>query len=122
MSLKGRFHFIHRCVGSTYEDIQEMLNEHPVKEISLRTFREAIGIQQWKELTRDLGYDRNFPISREDYVSYHSGTYRSVPAVWLVWSGFEYIFTLDGKLGPSAARPGTIYYEDEKGSIAPERP
>lgn len=104
MSLKGRFRYIHACPGSTYEDMHEMLHERPVKEISLRTFREAIGLQQWRWITRELGYDRDFSITRDWHVGYYSGTYRSVPAVWLTHSRIEHIFTLDGKLGPSLSR------------------
>lgn len=96
---KGSYLFVTDCVGSTYEDISA-LAEHE-KEISLRTFREAIGVGQWKDLTRNLGYDRDFSISRDWHVGYYRGVYRGVPAVYLRHSRIEYIFTLDGKVGRS---------------------
>jgi hypothetical protein len=99
MSLRGRFVFIHACPESTYEDMRLLLETERL--ISLRTFREAIGLQQWRELIASLGYSRDFPISRDWHVEYAKGIYRGVPAVFLRWSRTEYIFTLDGRLGPS---------------------
>lgn len=99
MRLRDRFRFIHACPASTYEDIRLLLETE--REISLRTFREAVGLRGWRELIGNLGYDREFPISRDWHVGYFRGIYRDVPAVYLRWSGMEHIFTLDGKLGPS---------------------
>lgn len=80
-----------------------MLDDHPVEMITLATFRTAIGPQQWREIKESLGYDRHLPISKDWHVAYFKGTYRETPAYWLTWSAMEYIFTLDGEMGPSLA-------------------
>jgi hypothetical protein len=99
---RGRFLYIHSCPSSTSEDIGALVDAE--RDISLRTFREAVGLQQWRELQQMLGYDRYFPISRDWHVGYYRSVYRGVPAVFVRWSAMEYIFTLDGVLGPSLAK------------------
>lgn len=100
-TLRGRFYYIHSCPASTYEDIQALIaSEQP---ITRRAFREAIGLEAWRELLINLGYDRYFPITRDWHVGYYRGIYRETLAVFLRHSRIEYIFTLDGQLGPSAA-------------------
>jgi hypothetical protein len=98
VKLAGRFHFVHSCVNSTYEDIQALMASETA--VSLATFRTAVGPEQWREIRSNLGYDRYFPISKDWHVGYFKGTYRRVPAYFLRHSRIEYIFTLDGKLGP----------------------
>jgi hypothetical protein len=95
----GRYLFVHSCPGSTYEDMQALAETG--ERISLRTFRAKIGLGAWRRLQDDLGYDRHVPISRDPFVTYHRGTYRGVPAVWLTHSRTEHIYTFDGLLGPS---------------------
>lgn len=101
MKLAGRYHFVHACPDSTYEDIQALATTE--KDISLATFRRAIGPSQWNEIRANLGYDRHFPITKDWHVRYYKGVYRGVPCVFLRHSRIEHIFTLDGKLGPSHA-------------------
>jgi hypothetical protein len=103
VSDQGCYLFVHSCPGAQCgEDIQA-LRESEVQ-ITRQTFARKIGLEQWKWLQAELGYDRDFPISQADWqIPYYKGTYRGVPAVFLEWSGFEYIFTLDGELGPSLA-------------------
>lgn len=45
------------------------------------------------EVQAMLGYNREFPISKDWHVSYHKGVYKDIPCYYLVWSGIEYIFT-----------------------------
>lgn len=100
MSTKnGNFVYVHSCPDSTYEDIQALQSTE--RDISLTTFRKAIGPVRWKEIVANLGYDRHFPITRDWHVRYFRGVYRGVPCVFLRHSKIEHIFTLDGKLGPS---------------------
>lgn len=99
MKLRGRFRFVHACPDSTYEDMRAMLDtDEPV---SRRTLSYHVGSEQLRDIERWLGYSRELPMSRDWAVGYHRGIYRGVPAYWFRWSGMEYIFTLDGKLGPS---------------------
>ena len=103
-ALAGRFHFVTDCVGSTFEDIRDLIDNGD-DAISMRTFAMAIGRDGWRQLSAMLGYDRYFPLSRDWHVGYYRGTFRGIPAVYMRHSGIEYIFTLDGRVGPSAAPP-----------------
>lgn len=95
----GKFHFVHACPDSTYADIRALMESET--SVSLATFRRAIGPEQWREIRDNLGYDRSLPISKDWHVGYYKGVYRHVPAYFLRHSRIEYIFTLDGKMGPS---------------------
>ncbi len=98
----GRYIFVHACPGSTAEDIHALRDTE--RQITRKTFARKLGPDQWGWIQRHLGYDKNLPISQADWqIPYFKGRYRGVPAVFLVWSAFEYIFTLDGELGPSAS-------------------
>lgn len=100
----GRYYFVHACPGSTYEDIWALKGTE--RKIARETFVRKIGARQWAEIQASLGYDRYFPISRDRFIRYFKGVYRKAPCVFLRHSGIEHIFTLDGKLGPSAGAPG----------------
>lgn len=99
MKNSGQFYYVTDCIGSTYEDIRALAESE--REVSLRTFRSAIGVNAWMHITRHLGYDRSFPISRDWMVRYYKGVYRGVPAYFCRHSRIEYIFTLNGRTGPS---------------------
>lgn len=100
--LAGRFHFVTSCIHSTYEDMRALIErEQP---IARRTFQLAIGPAAWRVIQQALGYDRYIPIRRDCHVGYRKSLYRGVPAVFLIHSGIEHIFTLDGAVGPSLAR------------------
>ena len=101
-SENGRYRFVTSCRGSTYEDISAL--KESGEDVSRTVFARALGPSEWKAIQKELGYGRDFPISGDWHVDYRKGTYRGVPAYYLVWSGIEYIFTLDGKQGPSLAR------------------
>lgn len=97
---RGPYRYVHNCTSSTYEDIRKMLES--AVEVSRNAFARAVGPDEWKSIQQRLGYGRDFPISRDWHVSYDKGTYRGVPAYWLTHSHIEYIFTLNGEVGPSA--------------------
>ena len=99
MKNAGQFHYVHSCPESTYEDIQALMESE--QDVSLQTFRKAIGPAQWREIKQALGYDRSFPISKDWHVRYYKGVYRHVPAYFVRHSRIEHIFTLGGKVGPS---------------------
>lgn len=101
MKNSGLYKYVTNCVGSTYEDITALVRSE--KEVSLRTFRQAIGVRAWRDILAGFGYDRHFPISRDWMVRYYKGVYRSVPAYFIRHSRIEYIFTLNGREGPSLA-------------------
>ena len=92
MARSGLYQFMTTCVGSDYETMRRMLDDHPLKSISRRTFAQKIGTEAWKELQAQLGYDRYFPISKDWHVGYYSATYENLPAVFLRHSGIEWIF------------------------------
>ena len=75
-ALAGRFHFVTSCVGSTFEDIRDLIDngDHA---ISMRTFAIAIGRNGWRQLSEMLGYDRDFPLSRDWHVGYYRGIFRA---------------------------------------------
>jgi DNA repair protein RadC len=101
-SENGRYRFVTNCIASTDEDISAL--KESGEGVSRTTFARALGPAEWKTIQKELGYDRDFPISGDWHIDYRKGTYRGVPAYYLVWSGIEYIFTLDGKQGASLAR------------------
>ena len=101
-SENGRYRFVTDCISSTYEDISAL--KESGEDVSRTAFARALGPAEWKAIQKELGYDRDFPISGDWHVDYRKGTYRGVPAYYLVWSGIEYIFTLDGQQGASLAR------------------
>jgi ribosomal protein S18 acetylase RimI-like enzyme len=102
----GLYRFVHACPGSTATDIANLRSSE--RQITRRTFQQKLGPEQWAWIQAELGYDRHFPISKADWqIPYFKATYRGVPAVFLIWSGFEYIFTLNGELGASAD-PGFV--------------
>jgi hypothetical protein len=90
MILEQPYQFETDCVGSDYESIQDLkATEQP---ITSRQFSHRIGAEQWKVLRKRLGYDRSMPISKDWHVGYYEGVYRGLRAVFLRWSGIEYIF------------------------------
>lgn len=105
MTSAGKFHFVHACPDSTYEDIRALTESET--SVSLATFRRAIGPEQWREIRDNLGYNRSLPISKDWHVGYYKGVYRHVSAYFLRHSRIEYIFTLDGKMGPSHEDEGS---------------
>jgi hypothetical protein len=84
------YRFVTDCIGSTYEAISAL--KETEQSISRRTFREYVGPEEWKDLQQRLGYDRDFPIARDWHVGYYKGVYLGKPAVFVRWSGIEYIF------------------------------
>lgn len=97
-SLKKKFQYVHACTSSTCKDIDAMTEQS--RKITLRTFRESIGLRAWKVLVNSLGYTHQIPISRDRYIGYYKSVYRGVPAVYVEHSRIEYIYTLHGKLEP----------------------
>lgn len=102
----GPYRYVHNCTSSTQEDIRRM--QESAVEVSRNAFARAVGPDEWKSIQRRLGYSRDFPISRDWHVNYEKGTYRGVPAYWLTHSHIEWIFTLNGEVGPSAQAMMTI--------------
>jgi transcriptional regulator with XRE-family HTH domain/AraC-like DNA-binding protein len=96
----GRYRFVTDCVSSTYADVSALVDSE--ERIKLRTFQRKLAPGEWARINVTLGYDRSMPLSRDPHVAYFKGVYRGTPAVFLVWSGIEQIFTLDGEQGPSA--------------------
>ena len=93
----GRYFFVMLGPDSTYENIQAL--QESEKEVSRPTFAKAIGPQAWREIQANLGYDRDFSITKDGHVGYYKGVFRGVPCYFLWHSGIEHIYTLNGKLG-----------------------
>lgn len=91
----GRYRFVTSCIDADGDDINEM--RRAGESVSLRTFRTAVGADEWRMIQEALGYDRYMPISSDRHVGYFRGIYRGVPAYYLVWSAIEHVFTLDGR-------------------------
>lgn len=87
----GDYHFLIDCTQANGRDINNM--KETGREITRRTFLKYVNTESLKTVEKNLGYDRDFPMSRDWHVSYHRGTYRGVPAVWFIWSCIEHIFT-----------------------------
>jgi len=84
------YQFVTDCRSSDNESISSLKGSE--EEISLGQFRRRIGMPQWKQLQAELGYDRDFPISGDWHIGYYRGIYQGQPAVFLRWSGIEFIF------------------------------
>ena len=97
----GDFRYLHSCPSSTYEDITDMTDK--ATDITRRTFMKYVNREDREMVERDLGYDRDFPITRDWHVSYSKSVYRGQPCVYLTHSAIEYIFTPNGQCGPSLA-------------------
>jgi len=93
----GRYEYVTSCIGSCYEDMRDLLDASDTEHVSRSTFARAVGLEAWRQLKDDLGYDRDFPISRDWHVDYMRGFYRGVACYFLRHSGIEYIYTLDGR-------------------------
>jgi hypothetical protein len=83
--------FAGTCLDSTYEDIRALVDRS--SRISLEEFRAALSPGAWEKLVKRLGYDRRLRIEDDPVVRCGEGLYRGRPAVFLVWSGIEHIFT-----------------------------
>jgi hypothetical protein len=98
-STAGHYFFVMDCTESTYEDIQALMASE--SEVSRPTVVRAIGSEQWRAWQRKMGYDKDFPISRDWHVGYYKGVFRGVPAYFIRHSRIEHIFTLGGEVGAS---------------------
>jgi hypothetical protein len=96
----AEYRFVTNCIGSDSESIRDLVDSE--KDITLRTFRQHIGLDQWKELLENFGYDRHLPISKDWHVGFYKGVYRGKPAVFLRHSAIEWIFVKDASGGPVA--------------------
>ena len=77
------------CVGSDGPSIHEMRDK--AVEVTYNTFRQRVsGLQGW---AKEHGYDRDFPLSRDWHVAYYRSEYCGSLCYFLVWSGFEEIWT-----------------------------
>jgi hypothetical protein len=99
------YRYVMSCVGSTFEDISAMTEEPPSRDVTRGTFVRHTNDQDRRELEEALGYGPWLGITSDWHVSYHKSVFRGVPCYYLRHSHIEYIFTLHGELGPSAAEP-----------------
>lgn len=89
------FRFLTTCVtapGPTPgEDITAMVEAG--REITRRTFLRWVDREDLTLWETALGYDRDFPMSRDWHVRYARSTYRGVPCVYFDHSRIEHVFT-----------------------------
>lgn len=97
-----RYRYVANCVHAAAEDISAMVES--AREITRPYFVRKLAPGEWVEIQKTLGYGPSFPITGDRTISYYRSMFRGQPAVFLEWSAIEYVFTLDGKLGPSAGR------------------
>jgi len=95
----NRYRFVTNCIAAHGDDISAL--KETGEEVSRQTFARALGPEQWAWIQDQLGYSKDFRITTDWHVGYYRGIYRGVPAFYLVHSHIEYVFTLNGKQGPS---------------------
>jgi hypothetical protein len=64
-------------------------------EITYRTFRKNVDKDNFLEVERNLGYDRNLRMLNDWHVRYYKSKIKGHPVYYFVWSAIEYIFTKD---------------------------
>ena len=75
------------CVNSDGRSITDMVDN--AREITRETFFRHVSRKETSDL---LGYDKDFPISRDWHMSFHKSIYRGKPCYYVVHSAIEYIF------------------------------
>jgi hypothetical protein len=85
---KKRFHT--NCICANGNSINEMKDN--ARNITYRTFLSHVDTENFKEIEKNLGYDRYLRLKNDWHVSFHKSKYRSKPCVYFSWSGIEYIF------------------------------
>jgi hypothetical protein len=82
--------FIGRCDDLSARDLDKF--DESSLPIGNRTFRKAIGRDQYREFEKSLGYDRYLRLSKDWHVSYAKGLWKGRPAVCCFWSAYHHIW------------------------------
>ena len=129
--LPKKYKFVTDCINADAEDIHDMQDK--AVQVGFRTM--ARNCEGFGELIKNLGYSRDFPITKDWAVSYCKSQYRGVPCYYLEHSKIEYIFTLHGAGGAvpqgddeadyveeqSEPMPMTAAFEKEAFRLSPEK-
>lgn len=86
-----KYHFITSCVNAEGDDINEM--KYAAKEVTRRTFLKYVDKDSLAKIEADLGYSKDFRMSKDWHVAYYLGFYRKRRCAYFVWSAIEHIFT-----------------------------
>lgn len=62
------------------------------EEISLIEFKKEVDSESFNEFSKMLGYNKNFPIEKEPFITYHKSNFDGKPCVYAVQSAIEWIF------------------------------
>ena len=92
--MADRKHFLTSCVDhSCGEDINEMVDE--ARQISYKTFRSHVDSEDFKKLSRQLGYvpGEHLQLHNDWAVSFYKSKFCGVPCYYFTWSKIEFIFT-----------------------------
>lgn len=82
--------FITNCINADGQDINDMKQGHQM--IVRRTFLRHVDRASLQTVEKELGYDRDFPMSKDWHVAYYKSTYQGKPCIYFVWSAIEYVF------------------------------
>lgn len=82
--------FLTNCIESDGRSINDM--KQAATMIVRRTFLRHVDRSSLNDIEKELGYGRDFPMSKDWHVSYHKSTYRGKPCIYFVWSAIEYVF------------------------------
>jgi len=100
----GNYFYVTNCVGSTAEDIQAMVDN--AEEVSFEDFISHVNEEEFRDIEHNMGYPANEFLQemKDDYaVSFWHSSFRGVDAYYFDHSRIEYVFTLNGEVGPSLA-------------------
>lgn len=84
------FSYRTNCTLAKEKELSLMIENS--SEISYEKFLKLVDEESFNELAKSLGYDKDFPIQKEPYISYHKSTFRGKDCVYLVQSAIEHIF------------------------------
>lgn len=82
-----KMQYVECCVNSDYISINRMRDV--AQAITFETFRKRVSIT---EVSKMLGYGRNFSLKNDWHVAYYRSHYKGQPCYYLVHSAIEYIF------------------------------
>ena len=83
----NKMQYVTSCVSAKANDIIEMVDD--AREITLQTFARHVDV---KEVSFMLGYDRQFPLSRDYHVRYFRSKYKGKRCYYVDHSSIEYVY------------------------------
>ncbi|MGL5921950.1 hypothetical protein [Chroococcidiopsis sp.] len=87
--------YIGDCSILDGDSISEMVEDS--KDITAKSFKKAIGTEQYNKLSQDLGYEprAKLRLDTDCHVSFSRSAYQGKKCVYCTWSAFEHVFLLE---------------------------